>query len=175
MSGLGDIWRVIGQSLTLDGNLWRDLVANPDGVRFQFALFIVVLAGLSQAVAQSMVLFLNQVRPLRFVTSLLINAVLFTFSYLFYVLSINLIARVFYGAPRASELTFDSIALTYAPLILSFLSLIPYFGQGVRAGLSAYHVLALLITVRVTFGLEPLQAVICTASRGETQGREGRG
>jgi len=163
VSEVAELGRVIWQSLTLDADLWRNLVANPDGVRFQFALLIVVLAGLSQAIAQSVVLFLNQVRPLRFVASLLINAVLFTFGYLFYVLSINVTARVLYGAPRASELTFDSIALAYAPLTLSFLTLIPYFGQGIRVGLSAYHVLALLIAVRVTFGLEPPQAALCVA------------
>ena len=162
-NGLGQIWRVIWQSLTLDHNLWRDLVANPDRIRFQFALLIVVLAGFSEAMAQSVVLFLNQVRPHRFIASLLINAVLFTFSYLFYVLSINLVARVLYGAPRPDELTFDSIALTYAPLILGFLVLIPYFGRGVQILLSVYHFLALLIAVRITFALEPLQAVVCVA------------
>ena len=162
-NGLGQIWRVIWQSLTLDQNLWRDLVANPDGIRFQFALLIVILAGLSEAAAQSVVLFLNQVRPLRFIASLVINAVLFAFGYVFYVLSIDLVARVFYGAPRPSELTFDSIALTYAPLILSFLVLIPYFGRGVRILLSVYHALALLIAVRVVFVLEPLQSVVCVA------------
>ena len=163
MSGLGDIWRVIWQSLTLDWDLWRDLVADPNAVRFRFALLIVVLAGFSEAVAQSVVLFLNQVRLHRFIASLLINAVLFTFGYAFYVLSINLVARVLYGAPRPSELVFDSIALAYAPLVLSFLSLIPYFGRGVGIVLSVYHVLALLIAVRVTFALEPPAPVVCVA------------
>ena len=164
MSGLGELWQVIWQSLTLDWDLWRDLVADPDAVRFRFAVLIVVLAGLSEAASQSVVLFLNQVRPHRFVASLLINAVLFTFGYVFYVLSINLAARVFYGAPRPTELTFTSIALTYAPLILSFLTLIPYFGRGVRFALSAYHVLALLIAVSVTFALGPPAPVVCVAA-----------
>ena len=56
------------------------------------------------------------------------------------------------------------VALTYAPLILSFLSLIPYFGRGVRVVLSVYHVLALLIAVQVTFALGPSQAVVCVAA-----------
>ena len=163
MSGLGELWRVIWQSLTLDWDLWRDLVANPEGTRFRLTILIVVLAGLSEALAQSVVLFLNQVRPHRFVASLLINALLFTFSYAFYVLSINLVARVLYGAPRPSELIFDSVALTYAPLIFSFLTLIPYFGRGIRILLSVYHVVALLIAVRVTFALEPPQPVVCVA------------
>ncbi len=160
---MAELWRIIWSSLTLDWDLWRDLVANPDAVRFQFAVLIVVLAGLSEAAAQSVILFLNQVRPHRFIASLVINAFLFTFGYVFYVLSINLVARVLYGAPRPNELIFDSIALTYAPLILSFLSLIPYFGRGIRIVLSVYHALALLIAVRVTFALEPPQPVVCVA------------
>ena len=158
---MGELGHIIRQSLTLNWDLWRDLVAHPDSLRFDFAVLVVVLAGLSQAASQSAVLFLNQVRPARFIASLLISAVIFTFGYFFYVLSINLIARIFYGAPRASELVFDSIALAYAPLILSFLSLIPYFGRGVTAVLSVYHVLALLIAVRVTFGLGPPAPVVC--------------
>ena len=163
MSAVADLWGVIWSSLTLDQGLWRDLAANPDALRFQFAIVIVVIAGFSEAVAQSVVLFLNQVRAHRFVASLLINALLFTFGYVFYVLSINLVARVLYGAPRTNELILASVALTYAPLILSFATLIPYFGRGIRVVLSVYHVLALLIAVRIVFALEPLQALVCVA------------
>ena len=42
MGGLGD---VIGASLRLGSTLWRDLLANPDALRFQLAVWIVVLAG----------------------------------------------------------------------------------------------------------------------------------
>ncbi len=162
MSAVADLWGVIWSSLTLDSNLWRDLT-EPDALRFRFAILIVVIAGLSEAVAQSVVLFLNQIRAHRFMASLLINALLFTFGYVFYVLSINVVARALYGAPRTNELILTSVALTYAPLILSFTTLIPYFGRGIRILLSVYHVLALLIAVRVVFALEPLQALVCVA------------
>ena len=163
MSAAADLWGVIWSSLTLDSNLWHDLMANPDALRFQFAVLIVVIAGLSEAVAQSVVLFLNQVRAHRFAASLLINALLFTFGYVFYVLSINLVARALYGAPRTNELILTSVALTYAPLMFGFATLIPYFGRGIRTLLSVYHVLALLIAVRVVFALEPFQALVCVA------------
>ena len=163
MSGVAELWHIIRQSLALDLDLWRDLVTNPDALRFRYALWIVVLAGLAEAVAQSAVLFMNQVRPLRFVLSLLINAVIFAFGYFFYVLSIGFIADVFYGVERETDLLFVSVALAYAPLVLSFLTLIPYFGRAVTFVLSAYHFLALLIAVGVTYGLEMPKPALCVA------------
>jgi len=46
------------------------------------ALLVVLAASLSQVVAQSVILFINRVKPVRFVFSLLIGAVLFAFGYI---------------------------------------------------------------------------------------------
>jgi len=48
------------------------------------ALIVVLAASLSQVVAQSVILFINRVKPVRFVFSLLIGAVLFAFGYIFW-------------------------------------------------------------------------------------------
>lgn len=158
-----ELWSIIRQSLALDLDLWRELAANPEAVRFRYAIFIVVLAGLAEALAQSIVLFMNQVKPHRFIASLLISAVTFTFGYFFYVFSINLIAGLVYQAPRPTPHIFTSVALAYAPLVLSFLTLIPFFGRAIGIYLSVYHFLALLIAVGVTFGLSMPKPVICVA------------
>ncbi len=121
------------------------------------------MAGLSEAVAQSAVLFMNQVKPHRFAASLLMSAVIFTLGYFFYVFSIDLIATSLYGVPRQTSLIFVSVALAYAPLILSFLSLIPYFGRAITFVLSAYHFLALLLAVAVTYSLATPKPVVCVA------------
>lgn len=159
---MGELLSIIGQSLSLDQDLWRDLLANADSVRFRNALWIVTLAGLAEAVAQSAVLFLNQVKPRRFVLSLGITAIIFVFGYFFYVLSISLIARVLYQADTTA-IIFYSISLAYAPLILSFLIMMPYFGRAISAYLNVYHVLALIVAVSVTYALEPRQALVCVA------------
>ena len=49
------------------------------------SILVVLLAGLSQTFGQSVMLFVNRVRPLRFVLSIAIAAVLFVFSYNFWV------------------------------------------------------------------------------------------
>ena len=159
---MAELWHIIRQSLALDLDLWRDLVANPESLRFRYAVLVVVLAGLAEAVAQSAVLFVNRVKPRRFALSLLISAVIFTFGYFFYVLSIGFVADMVYGEPRRdTPLIFTSVALAYAPLILSFLTLIPCFGRAITIGLSTYHFLALLIAVSVTYGLEMPKPVVC--------------
>lgn len=158
---MAHLWDIILQSFALNGELWRDLSATPDAVRFRYAFVIVILAGLAEAVAQSIVLFMNQVKPHRFVWSLFISAVLFVGGYFFYVLSISFVASVIYDEPRGNALLFTSVALAYAPLTLSFLDLIPYFGRAVSIALSAYHVLALVVAVSVTYALAPVQALIC--------------
>jgi len=45
-------------------------------------LIVVLAASLSQVVAQSVILFINRVKPVRFVFSLLIGAVLFAFGHI---------------------------------------------------------------------------------------------
>lgn len=160
MAAFGDLVR---QSLALDPELWRELVADPGSTRFRYAILIVVLAGLSEALAQSTVLFMNQVKPRRFAISLLLNSVIFTFGFVFYVFSIDTIAALIYGVSRSTALVVTAVALSYAPLILSFLTLIPYFGRAIAAVLSAYHFLALLIAVSVTYALAMPQPVVCVA------------
>lgn len=160
---MAELWHVFKQGLALDLDLWRDLLADPGLVRFRLAVLIVVIAGLSEAVAQSTVLFMNQVRPRRFVISLFLNAVIFTFGFLFYVFSIDFMAQLVYGQSRNTSLVLTAVALAYAPLSLSFLTLIPYFGRAIARALSAYHFLALLIAVSVIYGLAMPQPVVCVA------------
>lgn len=160
---MADLWHIIRHSLALDVDLWRDLTANFDDLRFRYAVFVVVFAGLAEAIAQSAVPFMNQVKPRRFVLSLFISAVIFTFGYFFYVFSIDFIATLVYDVPSKTDLLFKSVALAYAPLILGFLTLIPYFGRAVGVALSAYHFLALLIAVAVTYDLAMPQPVVCVA------------
>ena len=155
---------IIRRSLSLDPGLWQELLANPEALRFRPALWLVLLAGLSEALAQSVVLFVSRVRPSRFVLSLLLSAALLALGYLFYVASIEFMAEVVFGKPRLNALAFKMIALTYAPFIFSVVTLTPYLGRAVAALLTVYHVLALLIAVSVSYGFSPRQGLLCLAA-----------
>ena len=78
LTQLGDL---IGGSFSLTQAAFQRIIRLPEG---QFlALLIVLAAGLSLAVGQSIILFINRVKPIRFMVSLLLNAVLFVFGFLF--------------------------------------------------------------------------------------------
>ncbi len=69
-------WELLGSVLALQGDAFRLVVRLPHGSTV--AAIIVLAAGLSQEIAQSIILFINQVKPIRFIFSSLLNAVLFT-------------------------------------------------------------------------------------------------
>src|ERR1022692_2860711 len=121
-----DLWETLGGVLALKGQAFVGSVALKHGPLI--ALVIVLAAGLSTAFGQSIVLFSNRVRPARFVFSIVISAVLFAFGYAFLTLSTWAVAWVF-GEGRASLGTLWIVmALSYAPILFSFLESIPYVG-----------------------------------------------
>jgi hypothetical protein len=155
-----DLWGTIVSSFSLDRTLWRDLITYPATKSVPDALLIVLLAGLSEAVAQSIALFLNRVSPRRFIFSLFVSAVIFTCGFLFYVLSIGFVTGLLTRTSQPTSLLIKSVSLAYAPLLFSFLTLIPYFGRAIMVVLSAYHFLATIIAVKVVYGLSDGEALL---------------
>lgn len=68
-------WEILGWVFVLNGEVFRRVATANGGMAL--AMLVVVLAGLSLAIGQSIILFINRVRPIRFVFSLLINAILY--------------------------------------------------------------------------------------------------
>src|SRR5580692_8584495 len=111
------------------------------------ALLIVLSAGVSTAIGQSIVLFANRVRPARFAFSIAISALLFMFGYAFLTLSTWAVAWLF-GEGRASLGTLWIVmALSYAPIVFSFLESIPYLGILLAWALRAWFLLAVVVGV----------------------------
>ncbi len=127
------------------------------------ALAIVLLAGLSEAAGESVVLFVNRVRPPRFVLSLLVSALIFAFTYLFLAGSVYAVAHLVIG-PHVPLLTVTvMVGVAYAPRMLGLLAFLPYFGQPLALALHGWSVLALLAGVRATMGASLLQALAAVA------------
>jgi hypothetical protein len=138
----------LGQTLAgvfaLNGNAFVAGAAYHDGL---VAVLIVLIAGFSGAVGQSIVLFANRVKPGRFFFSLLVDAVLFTFGYAFLVLSTWVVCRL----PGTPHFGFRTLAvafgLSYAPLLFSFLGALPYLGSSLMRILRVWHLLAMVVGV----------------------------
>jgi predicted Abi (CAAX) family protease len=130
-----------GFGLSLDA--FQRVAAFPDGL--WLALIVVVLSGLSIAIAQSIILFISCVKPGRFVFSLLLNAILFTVGFIFLTLSTWIIS-LFPGSAHVSFLALVKVfGLGYAPLLFSFLGALPYLGYPIGNLLSVWNLLALVV------------------------------
>ncbi len=137
-----DLWSALGGVLHLDGAAFAR-ATRLAGAAYA-AIAIVLAAGLSQALAQSAILFANRVKPERFVFSLAINAVLFAFGYAFLVLSTWAVCLL----PRAVHVPLGALAVvfafSYAPLLFAFFGVLPYLGLAVQWVLRIWHLLAMV-------------------------------
>lgn len=136
---------LISGSFALNQEAFQTIVRLSQGR--SIALLVVLLAGLSLAIGQSIILFVNQVKPVRFIFSLLLNAVLFVFGFLFLVSSTWLIGWL----PGFVHLSWRdlvrALGLSYAPLLFSFLGAMPYLGVPILNLLSVWHLLAMVTGV----------------------------
>jgi predicted Abi (CAAX) family protease len=142
LNQLGDL---IGSSLALEQEAFQTIVSLRTGQAL--ALWVVLFAGLSLAIGQGIILFINQVKPVRFIFSLLLNAVLFLLGFLFLASSTWLIGLL----PGFTRLPWDALVralgLSYAPLLFSCLGAMPYAGVPILNGLSVWHLLAMVVGV----------------------------
>ncbi len=126
---------------------------------YKLALLIVFLAGLSQALGQSIILFINKVSKRRFVFSLLISAIIFTLSFFFLVLSISLTVNFAYHKEESLKSVITITGLAYLPYLFSFFTLAPYFGSFITLSLSLWNLAAIITAVSVVFSLNIYQAL----------------
>jgi len=123
---------------------------------------IVFLAGVSETIGQSVVLFANRVKPGRFALSLLLNGILFIVSVFILTGSIWGIAKVLFHTDVPYIGLLREAGLSYAPLLFSFFVLLPYMGIFINRALSVWSFLALLVALKVVMGFVLWQALICS-------------
>lgn len=140
---LDRFWDVLGYVFALNAEAFRIATTVPGGL--PLALGVVLLAGLSQGIGQSIILFLNQVKPIRFVISLTVNALLFTVGFLALVLSTWLVSLAPWSQTMLPWQLVTVLGLAYAPLLFSLLGALPYLGVPILNLLSVWHLLAMVV------------------------------
>jgi hypothetical protein len=128
----------------------------------RLALIVVLLAGLSEALGQSIVLFVNRVRPRHFWLALLITALSHMVSFLLWTASVWLVGSYFFGRNPPIVEVAAAVGLAYAPQLLAFFTLIPFLGNAFALLLSLWSLLALVVAVQVGLGLSLWQAVVAS-------------
>jgi len=158
-TAISQFWNLVSGVLLLDTETFASINNLPLGLIA--SILVVLLAGLSQTFGQSVMLFINRVRPLRFILSVAIAAVIFVFNYNFWVLSTWLVARWLFGSDLLLTEIIKTLGFSYAPLLLGFLMVIPYFGMPILVVLSIWTLMAIATGLGVISNLGIWQAFEC--------------
>jgi hypothetical protein len=153
------LWSLVSGVLLLNSETFKLINNLPLGLIA--SILVVLLAGLSQTFGQSVMLFINRVRPLRFLLSVAIAAVLFVFNYNFWVVSTWLVAGWLFGVNLPLIEVIKTLGFSYAPLLFGFLIVIPYFGMPILVVLSIWTLLAIATGLGAISNLSIWQAFEC--------------
>lgn len=152
---------LIRDVLRMTSGFAETVVTTPGAGRL--AVIVVVLAGLSESVGESVVLFANRVKPKHFVRSLFISAFIFAFTYFFLAASIWAVARLFFVPDASFRQIATVVALAQAPRLFGFLVFLPYFGLATSVLLWIWGLLATTVGVVELLALTAWQAAAVVA------------
>ena len=138
-----------GEALRLQPEVFAQIQTMPGGLLL--ALTIVVVANWSEAAAQSVVLFLNHVRPQRFGLALAMSLVSNFSGYLLWTVTIWLAGNALFAQNQPFHDVASVVGLAYAPQLFSFLVLMPFLGNGIGLALSLWSMLAVVVAAPEPF------------------------
>ena len=158
------LWRVINRALWLDPALLEAAGAaagTEAGPRaFALAIGVVVVAGVSTLLGQSVTLFINRVRPGRFVLSLFMNGLLLVIGWLVWALVLWVIGIWLFPITPTYRTMLLLIALSYAPLAFGFLILIPWMGPFIQRLLYVWSFIIVVGALMFEFQVGFVQALV---------------
>ena len=127
------------------------------------AITIALLAGASTLLGNSVVLFLNRVRGVRFALSLLFNGLGFVALYAVQALIIAVVGYLVTGERLDVGMSTWAVLLATAPLVFGFFELVPYLGPGIARLLQAWGLIALWVIVEVRYQVSHWTALLIVA------------
>jgi hypothetical protein len=139
-------------------------VAQTGGGR-DLALLMVYFAGISQGIGHGVVLFLNRVRPARFVLSLALMGAIYLASALVTALATMLASDLAFRMGAGFWPTIGVVALAQAPRLLGALTLAPYLGEWLDRLLEVWVLTLTLFGLHVGLGL-PVEGAALAALLG---------
>lgn len=126
-------------------------------------LIVIVIAGLSDILGQSMVLFANRVSSARFVTSILGSILALIVSVFVWAASIWIVGSFLFSATLTGRDVLRVVALSYAPLIFGVFVFLPYLGNIIYRLLRIWVLLALLVGIDAVYSAEIWQTILACA------------
>lgn len=159
MNAIDKFWELLSGAIALNPEAFSLIQTLPRNEKA--AIYIVLLAGFSQALGQGIVLFTNRVKPFRFILSLLIATILFAFGYIFWATTTWIASKLLFSEDTSYFAVALTLGLAYAPLTLSFFIALPYLGVPISVLLSIWSFLAFLTGLKVALGIGLWQAFWC--------------
>lgn len=138
MTDLVELW---WGALTLQPSAFQEMADDPGARRLAYVL--VLLGGVAELIGQSVLLFLNQVRPWRFALAMLLNATTFALEVVVWVIGIVVVEAVVGAGDVPLATLVGIVALGHAPYLLSIFLLIPYYGPPIQRVLQIWTVAAI--------------------------------
>jgi hypothetical protein len=158
-TALTQFWHLVWGVMTFQGPVFEQIQTLTFNSRA--ALYVVLLAGLSQAIGQSIILFVNKVKPIRFVLSLGIATLIFFAGYFFWALSTWGVKNFLFPPEIPFEHFWRTLGFAYSPQIFSFLVALPYFGVPIGVLLAIWSFLVLLVGLSTSLKISIEQAFLC--------------
>lgn len=157
---LPTIGHTVNRVLALDSAIFRLHMDAPQGI--WRALILVTLAGASKTLGQSVILFVNRVRPVRFGLALCIGVFQYIVGFLLWTTSVWLVGRYGFEAGAPWSLIATAVGVAYAPQVFAFFELTPFFGNPFGVLLTLWSLLAIVVGVQTVLGLSLAQAVLAS-------------
>lgn len=158
-SFFASLWGLVQGAMLLDPAAFQTVQVTKNAGVLSFV--VIFLAGVSQTLGQCVTLLVNRVTPRRFLASVLVAGVIFALGAIVWMSSIWLIGKyVFHNSVPFVQVA-RTVGLAYAPLLLSFFVLLPYFGTFLNHLFDVWLFLAVLTAVHVTLSLSLVQSLWC--------------
>ena len=159
---LQSFFALVGGALRLDPAAFSAVQKSAGVGTNILTILILVLAGVSVMLGQSVVLLANKVTPRRFVSSLLFNGVIFVVGVLIWAAIFQFVGHFVFGKQLPFSQMARVVGLAYAPLLLGFFILLPYLGSLLHHILDIWWFLAMLVALSATLQINFEQAVVCS-------------
>ena len=118
------------------------------------------MASVSEALGQSVVLFINKVRPRRFLLAMGISTASQMVAFGIWATSVWLVSTYVFGASQAYVAVAAAVGLAYAPQVFAFFELTPFLGNTIAVILSLWSMIAIVVAIDVGTGLATWQAIV---------------
>jgi hypothetical protein len=157
----GQLLQLLGGVIRLDPDAIRTVAQSPAGL--SVAVAILLLSSLSDAVGNSPLLFLSGIGGVRFAVCLLLDTLLSLLRVAIWIVSLAVLTNLL---PRADISLAEAtliVGLGLAPMLLSFLALLPLLGPVLLRLLHAWVFVTTIVVLRTLYGLPLGSALAVTA------------